>query len=282
MKVNFTKMHGCGNDYIYFDYIYGNTKLSNLSKLATKLSDRHFGIGADGIVLMLPSRKADFKMQMFNSDGSEGAMCGNAIRCIGKYVYEKKYALTDNISVETLSGVKYLKLKTKGGKVLEIEVDMGKAILDTKSIPLSTEKKEFIGEPLDIGEKTFNATCVSMGNPHCVVFVENTDILNLSDLGPKFENNKLFPNRTNTEFVKIDGKNKLIMRVWERGSGETLACGTGACASVVASVLNGLCEYDKQVTVSLKGGKLKIKYSKDGTVTMTGPAETIFNGEIDI
>jgi diaminopimelate epimerase len=282
MKVKFTKMHGCGNDYIYLDCINDNIKINNPEELAKKLSDRHFGIGSDGLVLILSSNKADFKMRMFNSDGSEGNMCGNAVRCIAKYIYEKNHTLNDAISIETLSGIKYIKLKIKDDKVLEIEVDMGKAILETKSIPLLTDKSEFVSELISIDKQQYNVTCVSMGNPHCVVLMDNINELNINDIGPKFENYRLFPNRTNTEFIKLCSKNKLIMRVWERGSGETLACGTGACAAVVACVLNRLCEYDKKITVVLKGGKLKVIYSKDGRVTLIGPAEFVFSGEFEI
>jgi len=282
MKVNFTKMHGCGNDYIYLDCINENIKISNPGEIAKKLSNRHFGIGSDGIVLILSSNKADYKMRMFNSDGSEGNMCGNAVRCIAKYIYEKNHTLNDTISVETLSGIKYLKLKIKDDKVIEVEVDMGKAILETKLIPVLTDKHKFINEFMFVDKKHYNVTCVSMGNPHCVIVMDNISELNINDIGPKFENHKLFPDRINTEFVKVCSKNKLAMRVWERGSGETLACGTGACASVVACVINGLCEYDKKITVALKGGKLKIIYSKDGTVTMIGPAEFVFSGEVII
>jgi len=282
MKVNFTKMHGCGNDYIYFDCINDNIRIDNINELAIKLTDRHFGIGSDGIVLILSSNKADYKMRMFNSDGSEGNMCGNALRCIAKYIYEKKHILNDMISIETLSGIKYLKLKIKDNKVIDVEVNMGKAILDTSLIPVITDKPKFINELLYIDKKYFNVTCLSIGNPHCVIFMDNVNELKIDEIGPKIEKYKLFPNRINTEFVKVCSKNRLIMRVWERGSGETLACGTGACASVVASVLNGLCEYEKEITVVLKGGKLKIKYSKDGTITMRGPAEFVFSGEVEI
>lgn len=282
MKINFTKMHGCGNDYIYIDCLDDNIKIDNVSKLAIKLSDRHFSVGADGLVLILPSSKADCKMKMLNSDGSEGNMCGNAVRCIAKYIYEKRHVISDKISIETLSGIKYLKLKIKDGEVTQIEVDMGKAILDSKLIPVHIDKHECVNESICINRKNYYITCVSMGNPHCVVFTDNVNKVDIDKLGPKFEKNKIFPNRINTEFVQINSKNKITMRVWERGSGETLACGTGACASVVASVINGFCVQDEEVVVNLKGGKLKVTYGSDGTVIMKGPAEIVFSGQLDL
>lgn len=276
--MKFTKMHGIGNDYIYFNCFEESIK--NPNELSIKLSNRHFGIGGDGIVLIMPSDKADFRMRMFNADGSEGKMCGNATRCIGKYVYERK--LTDKIelTLETLAGIKHLKLDVKNNKVVNIDVDMGKAILKSEEIPVLTNKDKVVNENINIEDKDFKITCVSMGNPHCIVFMDTLDGLKIDDIGPKFENHSLFPEGINTEFIEVIDKNTLRMRVWERGSGETFACGTGACASVVAAVLNGYCNLDEEISVKLLGGTLKIKYTSDGTVFMSGPAEFVYEGNL--
>ncbi|HIV62914.1 MAG TPA: diaminopimelate epimerase [Candidatus Butyricicoccus avistercoris] len=281
MKLSFTKMHGCGNDYVYFNCF--SDEVPNPEKLAISLSDHHFGIGGDGIILICPSDVADAKMRMFNADGSEGKMCGNGIRCVGKYLYD--YGMVGDktqITVETLSGIKTLDLYPENGKVKTVRVDMGAAMLSPKDIPVYLDGERIVDAPLVIDEKVYHITCVSMGNPHCVVFVkEDVDSLDLERIGPKFENNPLFPERVNTEFVNILSDGTLKMRVWERGSGETWACGTGACAVGVTAVLSGLFKKGEDITVHLRGGDLVINYT-DQTVLMTGPATTVFEGTIDI
>lgn len=275
--MKFTKMNGCGNDYVYINGFVENVE--NPKELVKKVSDRHFGIGSDGLILIVPSDKADFCMRMFNADGSEGEMCGNGIRCVAKYVYDHKMTDKTEISVETKAGIKYLDLTAEDGKVTKVKVDMGEPILEPKEIPVRSEKKRVVNEPIAVAEKTWNMTCVSMGNPHAVVFVEDTGSLEIEKYGPLFENHELFPNRTNTEFVQVLNRNEINMRVWERGSGETLACGTGTCASVVACILNDFT--DEKVLVHLLGGDLEIEYEKTTNhVFMTGPAETVFEGEL--
>jgi len=281
--LKFTKMHGAGNDYIYINCF--EETVENPEELSIKLSDRHFGIGGDGLILIMPSKVADFRMRMFNNDGSEGKMCGNGTRCIGKYVYD--YHLTDKkeITLETLSGIKTLKLFTDDNdKVTSVTVDMDKAILKSSEVPVKSNLDTFINQPVDVNGTTYNMTCVSMGNPHAVIFMpKNTiDNLDLEHIGKYFENHEIFPDKVNTEFVEVWDSTTLKMRVWERGTGETLACGTGTCATVVASVLNGYCEYNQDVLVHLRGGDLKVKYQKDGEVFMTGNAIKVFDGEIDI
>lgn len=278
--MKFTKMHGIGNDYIYFNCL--EKEIENPEELSIKLSDRHFGVGGDGIVLILPSDKADFRMRMFNADGSEGKMCGNATRCIGKYVYEKGITDKKEITLETLSGIKTLNLSVnEENKVESVEVNMGEAILKASEIPVKFDKEKVINERIKIADSEYNITCVSMGNPHCVVYMDDIDDLNLEKLGPKFENDSIFPERVNTEFIKVIDENTLKMRVWERGSGETWACGTGACAAVVSSVLNGYCKYDTPIKIKLLGGELSIKFMKNGLVYMSGPAEFVFEGSIE-
>lgn len=279
-KLFFTKMQGIGNDYIYFDCF--KQEIDNPSELAVKLSDRHFGIGGDGIVLICPSKVADAKMRMFNLDGSEGKMCGNAIRCVGKYLFDNAMVDKKEISIETLSGIKYLTLyEGEDGKIVKVKVDMGQAELEAEKIPVTLKKGKIISEKAMIGNKEEVITCVSMGNPHCVVFVDSVDGLDLEKIGPVFENAEIFPDRINTEFIEVLGRNKLKMRVWERGSGETLACGTGACASAVAAVLNGYADMGKDITVSLIGGDLRINYTNK-SVMMTGEAAVVFSGEVEI
>ena len=279
-KLFFTKMQGIGNDYIYFDCF--KQEIENPNELAVKLSDRHFGIGGDGIVLICPSKVADAKMRMFNLDGSEGKMCGNAIRCVGKYLYDNAMVDKEEISIGTLSGIKYLTLyEGEDGKIAKVKVDMGQAELEAEKIPVTLKKGKIISEKAMIGNKEEVITCVSMGNPHCVVFVDSVDGLDLEKIGPVFENADIFPDRINTEFIEVLGRNKLKMRVWERGSGETLACGTGACASAVAAVLNGYADMGKDITVSLIGGELTINYTSE-SVMMTGAAAVVFNGEVEI
>ena len=276
--MHFSKMHGCGNDYIYINCL--EKELENPSELAVTLSDRHFGIGSDGLVAILPSEKADFRMRMWNADGSEGNMCGNAIRCVGKYLYDNKICSKTSLAIETRSGIKQLRLHLLGDVVDTVEVDMGKADFLSKHIPILTEKEWFINEPITVGGREYTVTCVSMGNPHCVTYVDDTSRLPLEQIGPLFENHSLFPQRINTEFVQVIDSHTLQMRVWERGSGETFACGTGACACVAASVLNGKCSPDTEITVVLRGGKLYITYHRDGTVTMRGSATFVFEGDI--
>ena len=273
----FYKMHGIGNDYIYFD-CFGE-ELADPRGAAVTLSDRHFSVGGDGVVMICKSNCADAKMRMFNADGSEGKMCGNAIRCVGKFLYEIKGVKKTVLTVETLSGIKTLVLNVSGEKVLSVTVDMGRAGLCPSEIPARLDFACAVGVPLTVGGREYCVTCVSMGNPHCVVF-EDPDALEIERVGPLFENHPVFPERVNTEFVKVTGRNKLKMRVWERGSGETLACGTGACASAVAAVLNGLCEKNAEITVCLRGGELTVKYT-DEAVFMTGGAEFAFVGEVE-
>lgn len=279
MKLKFTKMHGCGNDYIYFNCF--NQTITNPEGLSVSLSDRHFGIGGDGVVLICPSDVADAKMRMFNLDGSEGKMCGNAIRCVGKYLYDNKIVEKSKMTIETLSGIKVLELKKQNSEVKFVTVDMGKAELNPKKIPVNLDGDKIVDFKVEIGGRKENITCVSMGNPHCVVFYENIDTLNLEEIGPKFENNKIFPDRVNTEFIKVIDDHTLKMRVWERGSGETWACGTGACAAAVAAVENGYCKKGDDITVKLIGGDLVIKYTDDA-VYLTGNANKVFDGEIEV
>lgn len=274
--MKFTKMQGLGNDYVYVNGF--EEKIENPSKLAVKVSDRHFGIGSDGLILINPSKVADFEMEMYNADGSRGEMCGNGIRCVAKYVYD--YGLTDKtqISIETLGGIKYLELTAEEGKVVQVQVDMGKPELRPGKIPVIAEGDAVIDAPIEVEGKEYKMTGVSMGNPHIVIYMDDIDNLEIEKIGPKFENHKRFPNRINTEFAEVLDRNTVKMRVWERGSGETLACGTGACAVAVACILNGLTE--DEVTVRLLGGDLFIKWDREkDTVYMTGPAETVFDGE---
>lgn len=280
MTFTFSKMHGLGNDYVYINCL--NQTIEDPGAVSEFVSNRHFGIGSDGLVLIQSSKQADFYMRMFNADGSEGKMCGNAIRCVGKYVYDNGLTDKTKISIETLSGIKHLDLFVKDGKVESASVDMGKAILEPSKIPVLSDEKRFINKPIEVLDKTYNVTCVSMGNPHAVTFCKNVMGLDLEKTGPHFENHKLFPDRINTEFVEVIDEKTIKMRVWERGSGETFACGTGACASVVASVLNGHCRADTEVCVILLGGKLYITYKSDGTVIMRGSATHVFDGTITI
>lgn len=277
--MKFTKMHGLGNDYIYVNLF--EEKLRNPSAVSKFVSDRHFGIGADGLVLIMPSKKSDCRMRMFNADGSEGEMCGNAIRCVGKYLYDNKMTDKKVLTIETLAGIKKIELFVKKGKVASARVDMGEPILDPGKIPVKSGLKRFISQPVKINGVVRNFTAVSMGNPHAVTYVENVDEFPVETEGPLMEHNGLFPNRVNTEFVQVIDKNTLKMRVWERGSGETLACGTGACAVLVSSVLNKLSERKAQVI--LKGGILEIEWQEGNNhVYMTGPAVKVFDGEIEL
>ncbi|QHQ61273.1 diaminopimelate epimerase [Anaerocolumna sedimenticola] len=277
--MKFTKMQGCGNDYVYVNCF--KEKVDNAPEISKLVSDRHFGIGSDGLILIKPSDKADFYMDMYNSDGTKSQMCGNGIRCVAKYVYD--YGLTDkhNISIETGAGIKYLDLKIKENKVFEVTVDMGSPITKASQIPVISDSEEVIAKPVRVMDTEYSVTCVSMGNPHAIIFVDDTKSIDIEKIGPLFEYHNMFPERTNTEFIHVIDKNTIDMRVWERGSGETLACGTGACASVYACIWNGFTE--DNVTVRLLGGELKIKYDRDkNTIFMTGPAATVFDGEINL
>lgn len=277
--MRFTKMQGIGNDYIYINCF--EEKVSDPANLSVRLSDRHFGVGSDGVILIEPSQIADCKMDMYNADGSQGMMCGNGIRCVGKYVYERGIARKNILTVETLSGIKTLHLETDGGKVGEIEVDMGRPVLKPAEIPADFSGNQAVDVPLKVDGKEYRITCVSMGNPHCVVFVDDTENFPVEKIGPRFEHHPVFPRQVNTEFVQILGKKEIKMRVWERGSGETLACGTGACASAVACVLNGKTERD--IVIHLLGGDLQIRWDEDsGNVFMKGPAEFSFDGTVEI
>ena len=278
--LKFTKMHGIGNDYVYVNCF--KETVSDPEKLSIFVSDRHFGIGSDGLVLIMPSDKADFRMRMFNADGSEGMMCGNATRCIGKYVYDNGMTDKTDITLETKSGIKRLKLFVKDGKVETVLVDMGKAIIKPADIPVRSELDTFISQKITVNGKEETVTCVSMGNPHCVLFTDTpVDTIELEKIGPYFENHELFPERINTEFANILDDHTVKMRVWERGSGETWACGTGACAAAVAACLNGYCKQGEEITLKLRGGDLAITYNEDGTVLMRGPAAKVFDGELD-
>ena len=278
--LKFTKMHGIGNDYVYVNCF--KETVSDPEKLSIFVSDRHFGVGSDGLVLIMPSDKADFRMRMFNADGSEGMMCGNATRCIGKYVYDNGMTDKTDITLETKSGIKRLKLFVKDGKVETVLVDMGKAIIKPADIPVRSELDTFISQKITVNGKEETVTCVSMGNPHCVLFTDTpVDTIELEKIGPYFENHELFPERINTEFANVLDDHTVKMRVWERGSGETWACGTGACATAVAACLNGYCKQGEEITLKLRGGDLTITYNEDGTVLMRGPAAKVFDGELD-
>lgn len=275
--MKFTKMQGIGNDYVYVNCF--QEKVENPGELAVRVSDRHFGIGSDGLILIKPSEEADFRMEMYNADGSEGAMCGNGIRCVAKYVYD--YGLTDqtSLSVETKSGIKYLDLTIEDGKVCQVRVNMGAPELEPRKIPVVSDKERVIDQPIEVQGRIYHMTCVSMGNPHAVVYLDDVKNLKIEEIGPKFESHSCFPDRVNTEFVRVVDEHTVEMRVWERGSGETLACGTGACAVAVASILNGY--VNGEVTVKLLGGDLKIFWDeKENLVYMTGPATVVFDGEI--
>lgn len=277
--MKFTKMQGLGNDYVYVNCF--EEKIENPSELAVKVSDRHFGIGSDGLILIRPSEVADFRMTMFNADGSESEMCGNGIRCVGKYVYD--YGLTDKteVSVETLAGIKYLKFLIKDGKVGMVTVNMGEPILKPELVPVVGEGDAVIDSPIEVDGKEYKMTCVSMGNPHSVVFVDDVDNFPLHEVGPLFEHHKAFPRRVNAEFCQVIDRTHAKMRVWERGTGETLACGTGTCATAVACILNGKTE--DEVTITLLGGDLIIRWDREKNVIyMTGPARVVFDGEIDV
>ena len=275
--IKFTKMHGLGNDYVYMDAIHQH--IEKESSLAQFVSNRHFGIGSDGLILICKSEVADFKMRMFNADGSEAEMCGNGIRCVGKFVYDKGLTKKEQVTIETLAGIKTLKFNIEEGKVKTVRVDMGEPILEPKKIPVISEEKPVKNLSIHVEDKEFQFTCVSMGNPHAITMVDTVKDFEVEKYGKQLEVNKVFPNKTNVEFIEIIDENHIKMRVWERGAGETLACGTGACASVVACVLNELTK--NVVSVELLGGTLEIEWNKeDNHVYMTGPAVTVFEGEL--
>ena len=275
--MKFTKMHGTGNDYIYVNGF--EERCEDKAALSIRLSDRHFGIGSDGIIFINPSEAADFEMEMYNADGSMGKMCGNGIRCVGKYVYDNGLTDKTELTIETLSGIKTLKLFTENGKVSAVRVNMGAPEFEPAKIPVNLPGDRIVSEGMTVDGKEYLITCVSMGNPHAVIFVPDTEDLELEKLGPKFENAPIFPDRVNTEFVEVLDRTRLKMRVWERGSGETFACGTGACAVLAAAVLNGKSENTS--TLILRGGELTIEWSREtGDIFMTGPAETVFTGEV--
>ncbi len=280
--MKFTKMHGCGNDYVYVNCL--EEQVEQPEELAKRVSDRHFGIGSDGLILICPSKVADFEMAMYNADGSRGEMCGNGIRCVGKYVYD--YGLTDQttVRIETLAGIKTLELTVSDGRVAQVRVNMGAPILDAPQIPADFPVSPVVAQPLRVAAQTYSVTCVSMGNPHCVTFLqEDVRDLDLEKIGPQFESHPAFPKRVNTEFVNVIDETHLRMRVWERGSGETLACGTGTCATVVAAVLCGYVPADTEIDVELLGGHLQILWDRtDNLVYMTGPAATVFEGTIEL
>ncbi len=277
--MKFTKMHGCGNDYVYVNLF--EEQIENPAKVSIAVSDRHFGIGSDGLITIGASEIADFRMRIYNADGSEAEMCGNGIRCVAKYVYDHKLTDKTEITVETGAGVKTLQLTVEDDKVTLVRVDMGEPILTPDEIPVVADGDRVVDEPIVVDGKTWHMTCVSMGNPHAVVFVDDVAHFELEKYGPLFENHVRFPKRTNTEFVQIVSRNEAIMRVWERGSAETWACGTGTCATVMACILNGLTDND--VLVHLRGGDLRIVYDeKSNHVFMTGPATEVFEGEIQL
>jgi diaminopimelate epimerase len=271
-------MHGCGNDYVYVDCT--QAPLPNPEQVAIQVSSRHFGIGSDGLILICPSQVADFRMRMFNADGSEGAMCGNGIRCVGKFVYDKGLTQSTQVSIETASGIKYLSLTVENGQVTQAQVDMGAPSLSAAALPVVGMGDPVLEAPITVAGKTFQMTCVSMGNPHAILWVEDVDTCPLEEVGPLLENHPMFPHRCNIEFVQLVDRENIRMRVWERGSGETLACGTGACASAYACLTTG--KTGPEVNVHLLGGTLHISCTQDGPIHMTGPATTVFEGEITL
>jgi diaminopimelate epimerase len=272
-------MQGIGNDYIYINCF--EEKVENPSKLSVRLSDRHFGIGSDGIILIEPSDGADCRMDIYNADGSQAMMCGNGIRCVGKYVYERGIAKKDVLKIDTMSGIKTLHLDIQDGTVKSVTVDMGEPEFKAQEIPAVFPKDQIIDEPLTVDGVNYRITCISMGNPHCVLFEDNVNKIDIEKIGPKLENHAMFPNRANIEFIQVLNKNEVNMRVWERGSGETWACGTGACASAAACFVNNKTE--RKVKVHLRGGDLEINWDeKTGNVYMTGPAEFVFDGTVQI
>ena len=281
MKLAFTKMEGCGNDYVYINGFTQSVPAEEKPALVRRLSDRHFGIGGDGVIFINPAKEADFEMEMWNADGTRSEMCGNGIRCVARYVYD--FGLTDQkeFSIVSAGKVKYMTLYEQDGQISAVRVNMGQPILEADQIPVRADHSPVINVPIEVQGKEYRMTCVSMGNPHAVVFVDSTEDFPLEQVGPYFENHPCFPNRTNTEFVQVIDRSRVRMRVWERGTGETLACGTGCCATAVACVLNGLT--DNAITVEVLGGELRIEWDRENNlVWMTGPATVVFSGEIEI
>ena len=281
MKLAFTKMEGCGNDYVYVNGFTQSVPEEEKPALVRRLSDRHFGIGGDGVIFINPAKEADFEMEMWNADGTRSEMCGNGIRCVARYVYD--FGLTDQkeFSIVSAGKVKYMTLYEQDGQISAVRVNMGQPILEADQIPVRADHSPVINVPIEVQGKEYRMTCVSMGNPHAVVFVDSTEDFPLEQVGPYFENHPCFPNRTNTEFVQVIDRGRVRMRVWERGTGETLACGTGCCATAVACVLNGLT--DNAITVEVLGGELRIEWDRENNlVWMTGPATVVFSGEIEI
>ena len=281
MKLAFTKMEGCGNDYVYINGFTQSVPAEEKPALVRRLSDRHFGIGGDGVIFINPAEEADFEMEMWNADGTRSEMCGNGIRCVARYVYD--FGLTDQkeFSIVSAGKIKYMTLYEQDGQISAVRVNMGQPILEADQIPVRADHSPVINVPIEVQGKEYRMTCVSMGNPHAVVFVDSTEDFPLEQVGPYFENHPCFPNRTNTEFVQVIDRSRVRMRVWERGTGETLACGTGCCATAVACVLNGLT--DNAITVEVLGGALQIEWDRDNDlVWMTGPATVVFSGEIEI
>ena len=278
--INFVKMEGLGNDYVYIDCTkYDDKKIEEISKMAKKISDRHFGIGSDGLILICKSDIADFRMRMFNSDGSEAEMCGNGIRCVSKFVYDNGLTNKEQVNIETLAGIKKIDLTVENGKVVLATVNMGRPILEAEKIPVISDEKPVKNLKLKAMGKEFTFTCVSMGNPHAVTVIDDVDSFEIEKYGPILEINEKFPKKANIEFIQIIDKTHIKMRVWERGAGETLACGTGACAVCVSAILNDLVEKNEEINIELLGGTLKIRW--DDYVYMTGPARTVFRGEIE-
>ncbi len=281
MKLAFTKMEGCGNDYVYINGFTQSVPAEEKPALVRRLSDRHFGIGGDGVIFINPAKEADFEMEMWNADGTRSEMCGNGIRCVARYVYD--FGLTDQkeFSIVSAGKIKYMTLYEQDGQISAVRVNMGQPILEADQIPVRADHSPVINVPIEVQGKEYRMTCVSMGNPHAVVFVDSTEDFPLEQVGPYFEHHPCFPNRTNTEFVQVIDRGRVRMRVWERGTGETLACGTGCCATAVACVLNGLT--DNAITVEVLGGALQIEWDRDNDlVWMTGPATVVFSGEIEI
>lgn len=281
MDFTFTKLHGCGNDYLFVDCTGGSSLpgSAGLPAIVRYVSDRHTGVGSDGVILICADAEADFRMEMYNADGSRGMMCGNGIRSLAKYAFDHGLTTSRRLRVATDCGIKDLDLEVEGGLVRRVRVEMGKAVLDGRSIPVDADG-QVIDRPFEVAGRTWNVTCVSMGNPHCVTFDVDPDGLDIERVGPQFERHPFFPERVNTEFVRVDSRTELTMRVWERGSGETFACGTGACAVLVAAVLTG--RADRRATVHLRGGDLEIEYHDDGNVVMTGPSVEVFSATIQV
>lgn len=279
--MKFTKMQGCGNDYVYVDGSREKIDLAKKPEIVRRLSDRHFGIGGDGVIFINPAQDADFEMEMYNADGSRSEMCGNGIRCVAKYVYDKGLTDKEELCIVSAGKKKYITLTVKDGKAVMVRVNMGAPELCAEKVPVKSDKEQVIDEPIMVGDTEYRMTCVSMGNPHAVVFMDDVENLEIEKVGPLFENHACFPNRTNTEFVRIIDRNTVQMRVWERGTGETLACGTGTCATVVACVLNGLT--DDNVTVKVLGGEIQVYWDREANlVYMTGPATHVFDGEVEV